>query len=278
MIQKNSWRNRSSFGDRFFWFSLAVIISTYITFLVALLFASSFHTSSSSILRLFSQSEIRYALRLSLLSSTVSTLLSLWIAVPSGYYLARCSSPLLKLIEVIMDIPLILPPLVVGMLLLILFQTPPGRWLQSHIPVTYAIPSIIIAQGVIGTAYAVRMMKDAFASLDQREEKVAQTLGCTASQAFWYIAFPAAKRGIFSAAILTWARCFGEFGPILVFSGATRLKTEVLPTSIYLEMSIGNLENALAVSFLMIGVAVLLLLAFRLWGESASIHKPGTAI
>ena len=89
------------------------------------------------------------------------------------------------------------------------------------------------------------------------------TLGCSRGQAVWLVTLPAAKRGMFSAASVAWARSLGEFGPILVFAGATRLKTEVLPTTVWLELSVGNLEAAIAVSLMMVGLAVVVLIALR---------------
>jgi molybdate transport system permease protein len=72
---------------------------------------------------------------------------------------------------------------------------------------------------------------------------------------------------MFSAASIAWARSLGEFGPILVFAGATRMKTEVLPTTVWLELSVGNLEAAIAVSMMMVALAVTVLLAMRAVGE-----------
>jgi molybdate transport system permease protein len=72
---------------------------------------------------------------------------------------------------------------------------------------------------------------------------------------------------MFAAASIAWARSLGEFGPILVFAGATRMKTEVLPTTVYLELSVGNLEAAVAVSIVMLVMAVIVLAAVRAMGE-----------
>jgi molybdate transport system permease protein len=80
------------------------------------------------------------------------------------------------------------------------------------------------------------------------------------------VAKPEARRGIFTAATLAWARALGEFGPILVFSGATRLRTEVLPTSVFLELSSGNIGAAAAVSLLMVVTALVVLVAARVFG------------
>jgi molybdate transport system permease protein len=102
-----------------------------------------------------------------------------------------------------------------------------------------------------------------------RHEQVALTLGCTRSQAFWWVVLPEARRGIVTAGTLAWARSLGEFGPILVFSGATRLKTEVLSTTVFLELSVGNLNAAVAVSLLMVAVALVVLVIVRLYGMEA---------
>jgi molybdate transport system permease protein len=92
------------------------------------------------------------------------------------------------------------------------------------------------------------------------------TLGCNRAQAFCRVVLPAARPGILTAATLAWARALGEFGPILVFSGATRMKTEVLPTTVFLELSVGRLEAAVAVSLLMMASAVVALFLVRAWG------------
>jgi molybdate transport system permease protein len=81
------------------------------------------------------------------------------------------------------------------------------------------------------------------------------------------VTIPAARRGIFAAASVAWARSLGEFGPILVFAGATRGKTEVLPTTVWLELSVGNLEAAVAVSILMVLLAIVVLVIIRRAGE-----------
>jgi molybdate transport system permease protein len=82
----------------------------------------------------------------------------------------------------------------------------------------------------------------------------------------WRVALPEARRGVLTAFTLAWARALGEFGPVLVFCGATRMRTEVLSTSVFLELSAGNLEAALAVSLLMIAVAVAVLTVTRAFG------------
>ncbi|MBI3410529.1 MAG: ABC transporter permease [Planctomycetes bacterium] len=275
-----------------------------------MLLAQASFTSPGHVLAALDSPAIRYAIKLSLLSCSLTTILSLWVAVPIGYLMARwddgairrflerkaaaiengtrrwyarplrilcipirLANPKLWL-DAILDIPIVLPPLVIGLALLILFQTPLARWFESEIMVvTFAIPSVVLAQFTVACAFAVRTMRTTFEQINPREESVALTLGCSRAQAFWLVVLPEARRGLLTAATLAWARSLGEFGPILVFSGATRMRTEVLPTSVYLELSIGNIEAAVAVSLLMVFAAVAVLILLRHYGGEWALGK-----
>ena len=259
-----------------FWF----IGSVYLALILAMVAADSAYTSAAQIARALGTREIQYSIKLSLLSCSVSALLSLLVAVPLGYLLSRYEFRGKSLLDTVLDIPIVLPPLVIGLSLLILFQVKVGgqsidEWLRTRLnfPVTYAIPSVVLAQFSVACAFAVRTMRVTFEQINPRNEQVALTLGCTRSQAFWRVVFPEARRGALTAATLAWARSLGEFGPILIFSGATRMKTEVLSTTVYLELSVGRLDAAVAVSLLMIGVALIVLLLVRLLGGEATFGK-----
>jgi molybdate transport system permease protein len=243
----------------------------YIFLIVAMLAADASFTSPWHLWNALGTREIQYATTLSLISSTITAILSLWVAIPLGYLLSRYHFIGKVVIDTILDIPIVLPPLVIGLSLLILFQTPPGRMIEKVMPVTYAIPSVILAQFAVACAFAVRTMRVTFDQIPVRREQVALTLGCSRSQAFWRVVLPDGRRGIVAAATLAWARALGEFGPILVFSGATRMKTEVLPTTVFLELSVGNLEAAVAVSLLMVLAAVVVLLLVRVCGMERAV-------
>lgn len=261
-------------SDRAFLISLWVLGGTYVVLLAATVLSDAFYTTPGHLWRALQSPEIRHAIRLSLLSCSLTTVLSLWVAVPVGYLMSRLQFRGKGLIDALLDIPIVLPPLVIGLSLLILFQTAPLRLLERVFPVTYAVPSVVLAQFMVACAFAVRTMRATFEQMNPRHEQVALTLGCSRSEAFWMIVLPSARRGIVTAATLAWARALGEFGPILVFSGATRMKTEVLPTTVYLELSVGNLEAAVAVSLLMILAAVVVLVLIRGWGLEKGHHQP----
>lgn len=266
-------QDRLDKSDRRFYFALSLLGGIYVILILALLAADASFTSPHSLVQALRNREIRYAIRLSLLSCSLTTLLSLWVSVPIGYLLSRTEFRGKALLDALLDIPIVLPPLVIGLSLLILFQTPPGRAIEKLLPVTYAIPSVILAQFTVACAFAVRTMRATFDQISPRTEQVALTLGCRRSQAFWLVVLPEARRGMLTAATLAWARALGEFGPILVFSGATRMRTEVMPTTVFLELSVGNIEAAVAVSLLMVLAAVAVLLIIRFFGSAPTLDQ-----
>ncbi len=250
--------------DRPFLLGLSLLGGGYILLIVLMLGADFFYAGPLDLLRALADKNIQFSIKLSLATSMIAALLSLLVAVPLGYLLSRRRFPGRALVDALVDIPIVLPPLVVGLSLLILFQTAPARWFErTFFNVTYAVPSVILAQFAVSAAFAVRTMKTAFDQIPPRTEDVALTLGCTRAQAFFRVTLPEARRGMLAAGTLAWARALGEFGPVLVFSGATRMRTEVLSTTVFLELSVGQLKSAVAVSLLMILLAVIVILAVR---------------
>lgn len=258
---------RSEPGETPFWVLLATVAFGYAGFLIALIIATAGFTDLPTILRILWQPEIRYAIGLTLFTCTITALLSVFVAIPAGYLLARSSFPGRSLVESILDIPIVLPPMVMGLCLLIFFQTAVGHWIEQQVTFTYTVAGVILAQFMVGAAFAIRTMHGTFQHLSFRPEDVARTLGCSRRQALQKVTLPAARKGVFAAGSVAWARSLGEFGPVLVFAGATRMKTEVLPTTVWLELSVGNLEAAVAVSLLMILLAIIILVVLRHMGE-----------
>ena len=276
-----------------FWLALSLICAAYLLFWGFMLVSTATYTSPAEIWTVLISKEIRYATALSLITCTLAALASLLVAVPIGYLMSRTRFPGRALVDAALDIPIVLPPMVVGLCLLIFFQTPVGQFIETGIPAgtliqfpkvlsfldfktpigipglpfTYTVAGVALAQFVIAAAFAIRTMRGVFDHLSARPEDVAMTLGCTRAQAVWHVTLPAARRGMVAAASVAWARSLGEFGPVLVFAGATRMKTEVLPTSVWLAWSVGELEQGVAVSLLMIALSMVVLLTIKLTGE-----------
>lgn len=256
----------SGLFDALFVGRLGAMLALYLAIVVGLLLSLASFTSASDLIRATQSPEIRYAFWLSLATCTLSTVFSLWVAVPAGYVLSRFGFRGKDVVDTLLDIPIVLPPLVIGLALLILFQTPLGKAIERIHPVTFAVPAVVLAQFCVACAFAVRTMRVTFDQIPVRPEQVALTLGCSRRQAFWLVVFPEARRGLITAATLSWARSLGEFGPVLVFAGATRMRTEVLPTTVFLELSAGNIEAAAAVSLIMVVAAGIVLLLTRMFG------------
>ncbi|MEZ6132018.1 MAG: ABC transporter permease [Planctomycetaceae bacterium] len=264
-------------SDAPFFLVMGGLSSAFILLIVLLVAADLMFISWAAFTAALHKPEIQAAFRLTLVSCTVAAMLSVWVGTPLGYLLSRFQFPGRWLIDTLVDIPIVLPPLVLGLSLLILFHLNIGPWqlegwLRDDVrfPVTYQWPAVILAQFSVACAFAVRTMRVTFDQINPRAEDVARTLGCTRSQAFLQIALPQASRGMIAAGTIAWARALGEFGPILVFAGATRMRTEVLSTSVFLELSIGNLDAAVAVSLLMVVMAVVVLLILRVLGTGLS--------
>lgn len=253
-------------SDFVFNLSFTTLGGLYIFLIAAMLAADFACVRKGDFISTLAKPEIRYALKLSLLSSTFSSIIAILISIPIGYIMSRRKFRGKSIIEGLLDVPFVLPPVVAGLSLLLLFRFMPDSIKDK---VIFEIPAVILAQILIITAFGVRIIKVAFDQIPVRYERVALTLGCTEWQAFRRIMLPQAKKSIISAIALCWAKALGEFGPILVFAGATRMKTEVLTTSVYLELSSGDVEIAVAISIIMITVSAVVLFVVRRYGTGA---------
>jgi len=234
--------------------------------------------------------ENHFAIKLSVLMSALTALLSMVIAIPAAYALSRFRMLGSAVVDTLLDLPIVVPPPVIGLSLLIFFQTEAGRlideftpmwlvnalnWLLSAIlgrPIhddqewVYTARGIVVAQFFVACSFGVRAVKAAFDTIGTRHEDVARTLGCTRGQAFFRVVLPMARTGIVAGAVMTWARAVAEFGPVLFFCGATRWKTEVMPIAMFLRYSAGEIEQAVVLLIIMLMISTLTLLTFKKLG------------
>jgi molybdate transport system permease protein len=177
------------------------------------------------------------AVGLSLLVAGVATAASLPLAVLAAWALARWKFPGKFLVETLINLPLVLPPVVTGYLLLVLF----GRrgWLGGVLEQTLGIRFVFnwkgaaLAAAVVSFPLMVRPIRLAFAAVDDRLLQAARTLGARPVDAFWSVALPLARPGILSGAILSWARGMGEFGATIMIAGNIPGETRTVPLLIY---------------------------------------------
>jgi len=247
---------------------MLTFVGLFVVGWLALIAADVGYTNRQAVLEVLQAREIRAAMWLSLWTSGVTVIIGLLFAIPMGYALSRYRFPGHVLVDSIVDLPILLPPLIVGLSLLVFFQTGLGRWIEEGAGLKFVFQKkgIILCQFLVSASFGIRALKLTFDGIDPRIEHVAMTLGCSRTGAFFRVALPLARRGIIAGGILIWARAFGIFGPLMVFVGAVRMRTEVLPTTIYLEQSVGRIEVALAVAILMLALAAAALVGIRIVG------------
>ena len=251
----------------FFVFIFTLIILTLIV-------TDIFYIDKKAVIAVLTSDYVRHSLWLSIWTSFTTTFLALFFAIPMGYSLSRYQFPGRFFVDSIVNLPIIFPPLVVGLTLLVFFsQTFLGRWIQEDMGIEFVFQpkGIVLCQFLVAASFAIRSAKIAFDDVEQRYENVALTLGCSQWGSFRRISLPLARNGIIAGGVLTWARAFGLFGPLLIFVGSFRGRTEVLSTTIFLEQSVGNLELALAIALLMIFVAFIALTIIYLAGGRTQI-------
>ncbi|HKD21014.1 MAG TPA: molybdate ABC transporter permease subunit [Rhizomicrobium sp.] len=202
------------------------------------------------------------ALLLSLRISSVAVLAALPFALAAAFLLVRARFPGKTLVDGFLHLPLVLPPVVVGYLLLITFGTrePLGAWLLQHLGLTLAFnwKGAALAAGLITFPFQLRAIRLALASLDAGLSEAAETLGAGPLDRFVNLVLPLALPGIVAGAITAFAASLGEFGAIITFVSNIPGETQTLPLAIYSALQTPNGEiEAARLSSLSIGLALI---------------------
>ncbi len=224
---------------------------------------------------LVASQEIWYSIRFSLFTSITALIVAVIVGIPSAYILSREEFVGKRILESFLYLPVFLPPLVSGLALVLLVSQGPASALSSRgIDIMFSTPGVITAQAFIATPLAIRSFQTAFYSVDRRLEEAAETLGDSPEEVFTTVTLPLAWKGIVTGILLAWARALGEFGATIMLAGAIRMRTETLPISIYLNMSLGDVDSAVAVGILMLIIAVVILVVFNyLLGKSTTYFR-----
>ena len=206
------------------------------------------------------------ALWLSMWTSILATSISTVTGLPLAWHLSRRSTKTHSVLYTMMQLPIVLPPAVVGVALLETLGR--ASWLGqqlSHIGITlpFSAAAVVIAQIMVGAPFFVLTAAAALQSADDEMLLVARTLGATPAQAWLTVALPVAAPGLITAVGLAWARGLGEFGATLLFAGNMPGSTQTLPLAIYTSLE-NNMHEAQAISVLMLVLGVMLLGLTRL--------------
>jgi len=240
---------------------LALLIFLTMSF-IALPMASLFLKSPlNTVLRSLYSPMVVDALKLSLSTSAVSTMIVVLLGTPLAYVNARFRYPGKEIADSLIDLPVIMPPAVAGIALLMAFGRMGivGQHLNAiGISIAFTTLAVIIAQIFVSSPFYIRQARTSFEDVDLSIENAARTLGASRAYTFFHVILPIACNGLVSGAIMAFARSLGEFGATIMFAGNFQGRTQTMPLAIYTAMQ-GDLDAALCLAIILVIISLLVI-------------------
>ena len=190
-----------------------------------------------------------------------STLLILPFGIALAWLFARKEWPLKSIVETAVLLPLVMPPVSTGLILLKIFgrRSPLGQWLYERgIEIVFNWKGVLITMSVMSFPLLVRSVRTSFAEVNPRLEQIAATLGASPLRIFFVITIPLAYKGIVAGALLAFSRALGEFGATILLAGNIPGKTQTLSLAIYNYVQLGKDSDA----YVLLGITVALAFLF----------------
>lgn len=201
------------------------------------------------------------ALELSLWTAAVMTIINAAMGLLTAYVLVRYDFAGKNLLNAIVDLPLAVPSLVTGVMLVVLYgpQQAVGAWMKENLSLSiiFAPPGIVLALLFITFPFVVRAVQPVLEDLDRAQENAAATLGASSWTIFWQVIFPPLRLPLVTGALLSFARAIGEFGAVVIVAGNIPLYTQTAAVYVFGEVESENRMGASAVSIVMIAIALI---------------------
>ena len=237
-----------------------------LAFLVLPLVGLLVRTPWSTLLSRLGAPGILTALRLSLLTASTATAVCVVFGVPLAWLLARGDFRGRALVRALVTVPLVLPPVVGGVALLLVFGRRGllGAWLDSAFGITlpFTTAGVVLAEAFVAMPFLVIAVEGALRAADSRYEEAAATLGAGRWTVFRRVTLPLVAPGVAAGAVLCWARALGEFGATITFAGNFPGRTQTMPLAVYLALE-QDLPSAIVLSLILLAVSVTVLAALR---------------
>jgi len=229
-------RLTNSISDKIIIIIIGLIVLTYFLFITLPILSVFLKIEPSQVSAQIRNSGIIEAIKLSLFTSAIATVIAFVLAVPSAYFMVTRNFPGKTIIDTLMDLPIVLPPAVAGVALLYTFA-PKGLLGPIFNRLGYIIPgsmiAVIIAETFVASPFLFRSAKVGFENMDKDIVNSAKMLSGSRLRVFFTVTFPLSIRAIISGTMMTWARAMGEFGATLMFAGNIAGITETMPLAIY---------------------------------------------
>jgi molybdate transport system permease protein len=204
-----------------------------------------------------------FPLYLSFRVAITATLVSFVIGIPIAYFLSKGKGAVVDLIDTLINLPVVLPPTVLGYYLLVLLgrQSPIGAFFERHFDrmIVFTPTGAIVAATVVAIPYMIKASKTAFAEINEEYLHAARLLGRNEVSIFCTIVLPIAWRGVVAGATMTFVRALGDFGTTLMVAGSIPNKTMTMSIAIYDALQAGNKEMANILVLIMTSIAILVL-------------------
>ncbi len=246
--------------------NLVIFASLFITLVLLVAVASFFLVPEwEDVVANIQSKEMLFSLKLSLWTGLLSTFLVLVFAIPIGFALSRFDFPGKGIAKTIIDLPVAFPELVLGLSLLLLFgNTPFGKFLKAlGLDFVFTQKGVVAAQFFTALPYSIRILKSTFDYINPRLEFVSRSLGYSQFETFRKVSLPLAKNGLIASTVISFARCIGTFGTVLILAGGSAGITNTLPITLYLNISYGNMGMALTSGIILISVSFLAIFVFE---------------
>ena len=244
---------------------LLVLSGPLLVLILVPLIALVAKTPPVSLLEATRQETTRQAILLSLCTSTVTMLAVLAFGTPLAYLLGRRRPPRVSLIEVLIDLPTVLPPAVAGLALLMAFGRRGllgGLWEPLGIHIPFTTLAVVMAQAFVAAPYYVKTAAVGLSGVSRELEQAAALDGASTWETFRHVMLPLTWQSIIGGATLCWARALGEFGATIIFAGNLPGRTQTMPLAVYMGFEM-DMDQALTLAVILLALSFGLLFAVR---------------
>lgn len=244
---------------------LVAVAALLVVFLVLPTMALMLRSATPSALSVMFSPVATEALRLSLVTTTAAMMLTVLLGTPLAYLLARHRFRGRRLVDALVDLPLLLPPVIAGVGLLLVFGRRGfigAQLAEFGITIGFTSIAVVIAQVFVASPLFIRALKAGFGAIPAEYEAAALIDGAGRWGAFWRVSLPLALPAFTEGLVLAWARALAEFGATIVFAGSLAGVTRTLPLAIYASLEVG-LDQAVAMAAVLTVLALALFVALR---------------
>ena len=261
-VQNNQSTRFKKAAKKLMLFLVFGVVITYLTLPIVALFL---YEPVSSFVNSLSSEMVQEAIKLSLLTTFTSLFIVIIFGTPVAYYNARHQYRGKRIIETLIDLPIVLPPSVAGIALLLAFGRMGllGQYFKIFgVNIAFTTTAVILAQIFVASPFYMRQATTSFEDVDPEYERAAHTLGASGTSTFFRVTAPIALNGLVSGALMTWARALGEFGATLIFAGNFQGVTQTMPLAIYTALN-SDIDAAVNIAIILVLICFAVIISVK---------------